>query len=158
MIGITDRRTSPLAACSNDILLVPIQSPSFFQSYVATTALIEILLGMVMAHGGPSVVENIDRLERCRRGLDVYWQERVRPTADSSRYRSLIPGQAGHSSSAKPVTFAVRRIAVEGRLARFVYVSLDRMHLIAIHGWLRGVLLIAIGRVNQVVRPRLELH
>ena len=50
------------------------------------------------------------------------------------------------------------RMAVEGRLARFVYLSLYRMHLIAIHGWLRGVLLIAIGRVNQVVRPRLKLH
>ena len=50
------------------------------------------------------------------------------------------------------------RMAIEGRLARFVYVSLYRMHLIAIHGWLRGVLLIAIGRVNQVVRPRLKLH
>ena len=50
------------------------------------------------------------------------------------------------------------RMAVEGRLARFVYVSLYRMHLIAIHGWFRGVLLIVIGRVNQVVRPRLKLH
>lgn len=50
------------------------------------------------------------------------------------------------------------RMAVEGRLARFVYVSLYRMHLIAIHGWFRGVLLIAIGRVNRVVRPRLKLH
>ena len=50
------------------------------------------------------------------------------------------------------------RMAVEGRLARFVYLSLYRMHLIAIHGWFRGVLLIAIGRVNQVVRPRLKLH
>ena len=50
------------------------------------------------------------------------------------------------------------RMAVEGRLARFVYRSLYRMHLIAIHGWFRGVLLIAIGRVNQVVRPRLKLH
>ena len=50
------------------------------------------------------------------------------------------------------------RMAVEGRLARFVYRSLYRMHLIAIHGWFRGALLIAIGRVNQVVRPRLKLH
>ena len=50
------------------------------------------------------------------------------------------------------------RMAIEGRLARLVYVSLYRMHLIAIHGWVRGVLLIAIGRVNQVVRPRLKLH
>ena len=36
--------------------------------------------------------------------------------------------------------------------------SLYRMHLIAIHGWLRGVSLIAIGHVNAIVRPRLKLH
>ena len=75
VIGITDRRTSPLASCSNDVLLVPIQSPSFFQSYVATTALIEILLGLVVARGGSSVVENIERLERYRREMDEYWQQ-----------------------------------------------------------------------------------
>jgi NADH dehydrogenase len=32
------------------------------------------------------------------------------------------------------------------------------MHLIAIHGWIKGVALILIGHVNQVVRPRLKLH
>jgi len=50
------------------------------------------------------------------------------------------------------------RMAIEGRLARFVYTSLYRMHLIAIHGWIRGLALLAIGRVNAVVRPRLKLH
>ena len=50
------------------------------------------------------------------------------------------------------------KMAVEGRLARFVYMSLYRMHLIAIHGWLRGVSLIAIGHVNAIVRPKLKLH
>ena len=50
------------------------------------------------------------------------------------------------------------RMAIEGRLARFVYLSLYRMHLVAIHGWFRGCVLIAIGRVNRVVRPRLKLH
>jgi NADH dehydrogenase len=50
------------------------------------------------------------------------------------------------------------RMAIEGRLARLVYVSLYRMHLVAIHGWLRGVAMIAIGHVNQVIRPRLKLH
>ena len=50
------------------------------------------------------------------------------------------------------------RMAIEGRLARFVYTSLYRMHLIAIHGWLRGLALIAIGRVNAIIRPRLKLH
>lgn len=50
------------------------------------------------------------------------------------------------------------RMAIEGRLARFVYISLYRMHLIAIHGWLKGVALILVGHVNHIVRPRLKLH
>jgi len=50
------------------------------------------------------------------------------------------------------------RMRVEGRIARMVYMSLYRMHLIAIHGWWRGVALIVIGHVNQIVRPKLKLH
>lgn len=50
------------------------------------------------------------------------------------------------------------RMAIEGRLARLVYVSLYRMHLLAIHGLIKGVALILIGRVNAIVRPRLKLH
>jgi NADH dehydrogenase len=50
------------------------------------------------------------------------------------------------------------RMAIEGRLARFVYVSLYRMHLIAIHGWLKGLAMILVGHVNQIIRPRLKLH
>ena len=52
----------------------------------------------------------------------------------------------------------VGRMFVEGRIARMVYMSLYRMHLIAIHGWWRGITLIVIGHVNQIVRPRLKLH
>jgi NADH dehydrogenase len=50
------------------------------------------------------------------------------------------------------------RMAIEGRLARFVYMSLYRMHLLAIHGWRRGVAMILVGHVNRIVRPRLKLH
>jgi NADH dehydrogenase len=50
------------------------------------------------------------------------------------------------------------RLAVEGRLARLAYVSLYQMHLLAIHGWFRGLAMIVIGQVNQVIRPRLKLH
>ncbi len=50
------------------------------------------------------------------------------------------------------------RMAIEGRLARVVYISLYRMHLLAIHGWFKGLALMAIGRVNKVIRPRLKLH
>ena len=50
------------------------------------------------------------------------------------------------------------RMAIEGRLARLMYLSLYRLHLVGIHGWLKGVALIAVGHVNAVVRPRLKLH
>jgi NADH dehydrogenase len=50
------------------------------------------------------------------------------------------------------------RLAIEGRLARAVYLSLFRIHLIGIHGWFKGLALILVGHVNQVVRPRLKLH
>ncbi len=50
------------------------------------------------------------------------------------------------------------KLAIEGRLARLVYLSLYQMHIIAIHGWLRGLALIVVGQVNHVIRPRLKLH
>ncbi|MBI1403869.1 MAG: FAD-dependent oxidoreductase [Porphyrobacter sp.] len=49
-------------------------------------------------------------------------------------------------------------MAIEGRLARFIYTSLYRLHLIGIHGWIKASFLILIGRVNRIVRPRLKLH
>jgi DNA-binding MurR/RpiR family transcriptional regulator len=75
VIGITDSRTSPLAACSTTVITVPTGSPQFFDSYVATTALIEALVGFIIVKSGPDAVENIDRVERCRRALGEYWDE-----------------------------------------------------------------------------------
>jgi NADH dehydrogenase len=50
------------------------------------------------------------------------------------------------------------QLAVEGRIARVIYQSLYRMHLISIHGWIKGLVLIGVSIVNRVVRPRLKLH
>lgn len=47
---------------------------------------------------------------------------------------------------------------VEGRLARLVYISLYRMHQIALHGYTKTGLMIVVGQINQVLRPRLKLH
>ena len=49
-------------------------------------------------------------------------------------------------------------LAIEGRMARFIYTSLYRLHLIGIHGWIKGLFLMLIGRVNRIVRPKLKLH
>jgi len=47
---------------------------------------------------------------------------------------------------------------VEGRLARFVYISLYRMHQVALHGYLRTGLMMLVGGINRVIRPRLKMH
>lgn len=47
---------------------------------------------------------------------------------------------------------------IEGRLARMVYVSLYRMHQVALHGYLRTSLITLVERINRVLRPRLKLH
>jgi NADH dehydrogenase len=47
---------------------------------------------------------------------------------------------------------------IEGRIARLVYVSLYRLHQIALHGYFHTLLLSLVGRINRVIRPRLKLH
>ncbi|QCR36422.1 NAD(P)/FAD-dependent oxidoreductase [Nissabacter sp. SGAir0207] len=47
---------------------------------------------------------------------------------------------------------------VEGRIARFVYISLYRMHQVALHGYLRTGLMMLVSRINRVIRPHLKLH
>lgn len=47
---------------------------------------------------------------------------------------------------------------VEGRIARMVYISLYRMHQIALHGLVKTGLMMLVGRINRVLRPNLKLH
>ena len=47
---------------------------------------------------------------------------------------------------------------VEGRIARAVYISLYRMHQIALHGYFKTGLMMLVGSINRVLRPRLKLH
>ena len=47
---------------------------------------------------------------------------------------------------------------IEGHLARIMYVSLYRMHQIAIHGWAKAILVIVAEKVAKVVRPKMKLH
>lgn len=47
---------------------------------------------------------------------------------------------------------------VEGRMARLVYISLYRMHQIALHGYIKTGLMMLVGSINRVIRPRLKLH
>lgn len=47
---------------------------------------------------------------------------------------------------------------VEGSIARFVYISLYRMHQIALHGYVKTGLMMLVGSINRIIRPKLKLH
>lgn len=47
---------------------------------------------------------------------------------------------------------------VEGRVARVVYISLYRMHQVALHGYTKTGLMMLVGGINRVIRPRLKMH
>ena len=77
---------------------------------------------------------------------------------------SAVDGDGVHTGDGEVVAADIKVWAAGIRGADFLdgigglETTRSNIHLLTIHGWLRGVLLIAIGRVNQVVRPRLELH
>lgn len=95
-----------------------------------------------------TVLENLDRLITGR-PLKNYEYRDYGSLVSLSRY-STVGSLMGNLVGG--------RMAIEGRLARFVYMSLYRMHLLAVHGRLRGAALILIGHVSRILRPRLKLH
>jgi len=46
---------------------------------------------------------------------------------------------------------------VGGRLARLVYISLYRMHQVALHGFFKTGLMTLVESINKIIRPRLKL-
>jgi NADH:ubiquinone reductase (H+-translocating) len=49
-------------------------------------------------------------------------------------------------------------VMVEGRIARFTYLSLYHRHLLELYGPFRGILLVMLKSLNRVIRPHLKLH
>lgn len=47
---------------------------------------------------------------------------------------------------------------IEGHIARIVYVSLYRIHQVALHGVCKTGLMMLVSRINRVLRPSLKLH
>ena len=76
VIGITNSRITPLAARSTHVLTVPMKSPQYFDSFVTKFALVELLVGLVVARGEQNVISNIAEIEQCRNELGEYWHDK----------------------------------------------------------------------------------
>jgi len=47
---------------------------------------------------------------------------------------------------------------IEGKIARIMYLSLYRMHQLAIHGYIKGPFIILLSRISKIIRPKIKLH
>ncbi|AKO45286.1 NAD(P)/FAD-dependent oxidoreductase [[Haemophilus] ducreyi] len=47
---------------------------------------------------------------------------------------------------------------IEGKIARLAYLSLYRMHQVALHGWFKTGLILLVGQINRLLRPSMKLH
>lgn len=72
VVGITDSRVSPLASYSTDLLLTSCKSPLFFQSYVGSTAIIELLIGFLTIRTDQGAVARINQIESDRHMMGEY--------------------------------------------------------------------------------------
>ncbi|WP_324768320.1 MurR/RpiR family transcriptional regulator [Pokkaliibacter plantistimulans] len=75
VIGCTDSDASPLALIADEVLQVPVKTPLFFDSYLAVTLLLELLLGFMTLQQG-DVVERIESIEASRVALGEYWNNK----------------------------------------------------------------------------------
>jgi NADH dehydrogenase len=51
-----------------------------------------------------------------------------------------------------------RSMYIEGKVARLFYVSLYRMHQVALHGFLRTGVIWLMDKISRAMHPRLKLH
>ena len=75
IIGISDSPASPVLQDAKHRFIVPMDTPQFFTSTVALSALLETLMAFVIADAGPDVIANIERFHRRRHELGIYWNE-----------------------------------------------------------------------------------
>lgn len=47
---------------------------------------------------------------------------------------------------------------IEGKIARLAYLSLYRMHQVALHGCIKTGLILLVGQINRFLRPTMKLH
>jgi DNA-binding MurR/RpiR family transcriptional regulator len=75
IIGISDSPASPVVAGSEHGFVVHTETPQFFTSIVAASALLESLIAFVIADADQTVIDNIQRFHERRHQLGIYRED-----------------------------------------------------------------------------------
>lgn len=74
LIALTDSELSPLAQLSQETLLFPAASNSFFHSLVAAHALVERVMAEIAVRGGDTIVSHLHKREAALAQSNTYWK------------------------------------------------------------------------------------
>jgi len=78
VVGISDSPASPILVRADQRFVIPTDTPQFFPSTVALTALFETIMAFVVAEAEADAISNIERFHQRRHELGVYWKEEQR--------------------------------------------------------------------------------
>lgn len=72
IVAITDSEVSPLAGLSDDVILCPADSLSFFHTLTPALAISEVLCGMLASRNSTAALEQLQRTDRHLLSLNTY--------------------------------------------------------------------------------------
>ncbi|MEM8758699.1 MAG: MurR/RpiR family transcriptional regulator [Pseudomonadota bacterium] len=75
IVGVSDSRASPVVRGADHGFVVAVDTPQFFPSSVATTALLETLLSFVVAVSSDEIVTRVEGFHRRRHELGIYLED-----------------------------------------------------------------------------------
>lgn len=78
LVVLTDSLVSPLAEGADDVLVFDTATPSFFHSIAAAIAVVEALIALMVAAGGPSALGSIADAEAQLEDFAAYWRRPAR--------------------------------------------------------------------------------
>jgi len=78
-VSITDSLVSPLARGADSVLMIENESPSFFHSVAPAMSVVEALVALLVARGGPAALAAISESEGQLHQFDTYWHAAYRP-------------------------------------------------------------------------------
>jgi DNA-binding MurR/RpiR family transcriptional regulator len=74
LVAITDSDVAPIALGADEVIIIAVESPSFFPSIIAGIAAIESLVELLVSRGGTAAVKRIEIAERQLFELGAYNQ------------------------------------------------------------------------------------
>lgn len=72
IVAITDSEVSPLVAISEQVVLVPTESQTFFHTLTPALAVSEVLCGLIASHNRAAALEELKRADRHLSSMNTY--------------------------------------------------------------------------------------